>query len=670
MGISSPGIGSNLDVNGIVTKLMAVEQQPITLLDQKTASFNAKLSGFGTLKSVMSQFQSAVAGLANVSKFQGVNTSVADSSIATVTGSSAAAPGTYALEVSKLAQAQKLNAVGQASASATIGSGADTTLSFDFGSITGGTLDASGKYTGAAFTTGGTGVKTVTIDGTNNSLSGIRDAINAAGIGVTASIVNDGSSTPYRLSLTVNTTGAASSLKIGVSGDAAISSLLSQDPGATGGQNLSQTVAAQNSEFKLDGIAITKTSNNVNDALPGVTLNLAKTNVGAPTNVSITRDTATVVSSVNAFATAYNQVTQALKDASAYDPSTKTGAILNGESTVQSLQNQIRSVLTAPIAGGGNTYTLLSQVGVTIQSTGLLGVDSAKLQNAVTNNFSKVAGLFANVGSSSDALVTYNTAGAKTAAGAYAISVTKLATQGSTTAASAAGLTITAGVNDVLNVNLNGIASTVTLAAGTYASPDALATEVQSKINGNSVFLGATVTVAQNAGVLSITSKAYGSSSRAEITGGNGQANLKFDTGATTTSGADVAGTINGVAGVGAGQTLTGATGDPSEGLSLEVTGGALGARGTVNYSQGYAYQLNQLANSALSSTGSIAARTDGINASLRDIAKNKDVITARLTGIEARYRAQFTALDSLIGSMSSTSSFLTQQLANLPKIS
>ncbi len=672
MGISSPGIGSNLDVNGIVTKLMAVERQPISLLDKKAASFNAKLSGFGTLKGVVSQFQSALAGLANVSKFKGVNTAVADATVATVSGSSAAATGTYSLEVSKLAQAQKLNAIGQASNSIAIGSGATTTLSFDLGTITGGSLDASGKYTGAAFATGGTGVKTVTIDGTNNSLSGIRDAINAASVGVTATIVNDGSNTPYRLSLTVNNTGVASSLKLNVAGDAAISSLLSHDPSAAGGQSLSETVTAQNAQFKLDGIVISKTTNSITDALPGITLNLAKTNIGAPTAVNITRDTSTVVASVNAFATAYNQVTQALKDASAYDPSTKTGAILNGESTVQSLQNQIRSVLAAPVSGaaaGSSTFTLLSQVGVTVQASGLLGVDSAKLQKAVTDNFGQIAGLFANVGSTTDALATYNTATSKTAAGAYPLVITQLATHGATTAASAAGLSISAGVNDVLNVNLNGITSSVTLAPGSYDAAG-LATEIQSKINGNNSFLGATVVVSQSAGALSITSNSYGSTSHAEITGGSGQANLKFDAGASTASGFDVAGTISGVAGVGSGQTLTGATGTPSDGLSLEITGGGIGARGTVNYSQGYAYKLNVLANSVLSSTGSIAARTDGINASLRDIAKNKEALSARLASVEARYRAQFSALDTLISSMSTTSSFLNQQLANLPKSS
>lgn len=673
MGISSPGIGSNLDVNGIVTKLMSVEQQPITLLDQKTASFQAKLSGFGTLKSVLAQFQATLQGLSTSSKFQGTNATIADTSIATATGSASATPGTYSLEVSKLAQAQKLNAAGQLSSTAAIGSGATTTLSFDFGTITGGALNTTtGKYTGASFASNGAGVKTVTIDASNNSLSGIRDAINKAAVGVTATIVNDGSGTPYRLSLTVNTTGVSNSLKLSVAGDATLSSLLGQDPGVDGGQALSETVTAQNAQFKVDGIDVSKTSNTVTDAIPGLTLNLAKTNAGTPTTVSVTRDTATVTASVNAFVQAFNNTTQTLRDAAAYDPTTKKAAVLNGESSVQSIQNQIRGVLSAPIAGGASAFTVLSQVGVTIQKDGTLGVDSAKLQKALTNNFDDVAGLFSALGKTSDALVNYTGSTEKTAAGAYPVTVTQLATQGTTTAGSAATLNITAGVNDTLAVNLDGVTGTITLAPGTYASADALATEIQSKINGASEFtkIGATASVTQSGGVLSIKSASYGSTSNATITGGTAQSGLGFGSGVVSLAGLNVAGTINGATATGRGQSLLAATGDASEGLSVLIAGGGIGSRGTVNYTKGYAYQLNQLTTSILSSTGSIASRTDGINASIKDIAKSKDALNARLVVIEARYRAQFNALDSVISGLSTTSTFLTQQLANLPKIS
>lgn len=671
MGISSPGLGSNLDVNGIVTKLMAVEQQPITQLDLRTASFKAKLTGFGTLKSVISQFQTALQGLANNSKFQGSLTSVGDTTVATASASTSAAPGTYSLEVSQLAQAQKLNAVGQVSDTAAIGSGATTTLSFDFGTISGGAYNsAAGSYSGAKFTSSGTGAKTVTLDSSNNSLSGIRDAINAAGVGVTASIVNDGSGTPYRLSLAGNAPGISSSLKLSVTGDAALSNLLSHDPGKDAGQALSQTQVAQNALFKVDGISVSKSSNSVTDAIPGLTLALAKTNVGAPTSITVSRNTSTIVASVNAFVQTFNNTSANLQNATAYDATTKTGAVLNGESTVLSIQNQIRGVLSKPVAGGGSAYTLLSQIGVTIQKDGTLGVDNTKLQAALTSNFGDFAGLFSAVGRSSDALVAYGGSSAKTVPGSYAVNITNLATQGRTTAASAAPLTITSGVNDAINVTLNGVATSITLTAGTYATADLLASEVQSKINGAPAFsaIGANATVTQSSGVLAINSASYGASSAVTVSAGSGQTNdLGFGSG-TTTVGKNVAGTINGKVATGLGQTLTGATGDATEGLSILINGGTTGNRGTVNYTQGYAYQLNKLATGILASDGSIASRTNGLNASISDIAKTKVTISTRLVTTEARYRAQFTALDGVISSMSTTSSFLTQQLANLSK--
>ncbi|MDP9109227.1 MAG: flagellar filament capping protein FliD, partial [Pseudomonadota bacterium] len=123
---------------------------------------------------------------------------------------------------------------------------------------------------------------------------------------------------------------------------------------------------------------------------------------------------------------------------------------------------------------------------------------------------------------------------------------------------------------------------------------------------------------------------------------------------------------LNGVAATGVGQSLIGAVGSPAEGLNVQVSGGNLGARGTVNYSQGYAYQLNNLMTSVLGSDGPIASRTNGINTSLNSIAKSKDELNAQLVQTEKRYRAQYTALDSIISKMSQTSSFLSQQLAKL----
>lgn len=677
MGLSSPGIGSNLDVNSIISKLMAAEQQPIVALNRKEASYQAKLTGFGTLKGAISQFQNAVSGLADISKFQGVRASTSDSTAASVSATPSASAGTYSLEISKLAQAQKLAAAGQASMTSPISNGV---ITFDFGTIAlgaTGTFDAvSGKYTGAdrSFTSNGAGIKTVTIDSTNNSLSGIRDAINKANIGVTATIVNDGGASPYRLALSTTATGKSNSLKISVADDApgtstALSGLLNHDP--AGSQALSETLTAQNAEFKVDGIAVSKASNTVTDTIAGVTLNLSKTNIGSASSITVARDTASVTSSVNAFVKAYNDMSKTLKDAVAYNPETKVSAILNGESLVRSIETQIRGVLNAPIAGGSNNFTNLSKVGITIQKDGSMVVDSAKLQAAVDSNFGDLAGLFAVAGKSSDSLVAYTGASAKTMPGAYAVTVDLLATKGSTTGTAATGLTIGNGT-DTLSVELNGITADITLSQKSYGSAAELAAEIQTKINGAANFTSAgatlTVSVSDPGGVLTLTSNKYGSTSTAKITGGTAKTTLKLDAG-TVATGTDVTGTINGVTAIGSGQTLSGAVGNAAEGIKLEITGGSSGNRGTVNYSQGYAYQFNKIANGLLASDGMISSRTDGITASIKSLTKTRELANAKLVDIEKRYRVQFTALDLAIGKMSTTSSFLTQQLAALQKL-
>lgn len=668
MGLSSPGIGSNLDVSGIVSKLTAVDRQPIAALDVKAASYQAKISALSTVKSVLAQFQSAVGALASPSKFLQQKGAVGDATVASISATSNAVPGSYSLEVTQLAQSQKLNAAGQVSSTAAIGSGAATTLSFDFGTISGGTF-AAGKYTGATFTSAGNGLKTVTIDASNNSLSGIRDVINQAGLGVTASIVNDGSTTPYRLSLTSTLPGAANSLKISVAGDAALSNLLANDPAGT--QNFFETSTAQNALVKIDGISVSKPSNTITDAIAGVSINLLKTNAGTPTSLAISNDTSAAAAAVNSFVKAYNDANSTLSAATAFDKTNNKAAILNGESSIRNLQNTLRGVINNAVPGGTSTVTRLSQIGVSVQKDGTLAVDNTKLQAALTNNFSDVASVFSVVGKTSDALTSFVNSTSKTQAGAYNLTVSQLATKGSLTGYGIAGLTITAGVNDNLAVNVDGIAANVTLAAGTYASAATLATEVQSKINGSKAFINAAkaVAVSQTGGVLSITSPTFGSTSTVTVTGGTGAANLKLDGGSTSIVGLDVAGTINGVAATGIGQSLTAAIGNAAEGLTINVTGGILGARGKINFSKGYAYQLNELATTALASGSAIAARNEGLGASIKDITKLKAQLTLRADGHEAQYRKQFGALDTLIGKLNTTSSFLQQQLANLPKI-
>ena len=171
--------------------------------------------------------------------------------------------------------------------------------------------------------------------------------------------------------------------------------------------------------------------------------------------------------------------------------------------------------------------------------------------------------------------------------------------------------------------------------------------------------------------MFTVTSNTYGSTSSVSLTG-NGADNLFGGIGGaapatppTATAGVDVAGTIGGVASTGSGQVLSASSGDPI-GLSITVSGGALGARGMIDYSQGYATTLNKWATSVLASDGSLASRTDGIGKTIKDIGNRRAALETRLIAIERRYRTQFVALDTMLSNMNQTSTYLTQQLAKL----
>lgn len=383
-----------LDVPALVSQLMAVERRPIDRLDARIASYETKISSFGTISGLVSGFQTAATNLS--SGLQKIAASPSDPNVFSATAGSTAVPGTYAVNVSQLAQSQNLVAAGRTSSTDAIGDGTATTVTFDLGTInpntlSGGTL-IDGVYSGATFTSNGSGTASITIDGSNNSLEGIRDAINAAALGVTATIVNDGSGTPYRLALSSSSTGVSNSLKITTSGgDGTIDSLLGYDPAGT--QNLTQTLAAQNAKLTVNGIAITSASNTVSEAIQGVTLTIKNT-TATPANLTVARDTTAINTAASGFVDAYNALASQIKSRSAYAVDGKGSGALAGDGTLRLMQDQLRGIFMTPASGG--TLTTLSQVGISIQRDGSLLLDSSKLNSAMSANFSDVTHLFSS----------------------------------------------------------------------------------------------------------------------------------------------------------------------------------------------------------------------------------------------------------------------------------
>ncbi|WP_350281817.1 flagellar filament capping protein FliD [Nitrosomonas sp.] len=382
--LSSPGIGSGLDVSGIISKLMEVEQRPLTQLNTKEAKQQAQLSAFGSLKSALSSFQDSVKALAKPSLFNSFKATLADTTLATVSTSSSAAAGTHQIEVRSLAQAQKIKSETFTTTDTVIGSGS---LTIEFGTYSGGIFTANAEKT----------AKTITIDPAKSTLADIRNTINEANAGVTASIVNDGNGN--RLVISSKDSGLANALKISVNDtdgnhtDNAGLSKLAFDTSADGVRNMTETVAAQNAVMVIDGITVEKSSNTISDALEGVTFNLLKANPDTSTTLTIEKDKSSTEAAVKALVTTYNELEKTIGNLSRYDAANKQAAVLTGDSTVRMIQSRVRAMLNGnqSAAGGINS---LSELGISFQKDGTLALDNNKLSAVLNDPDKNIAAFF------------------------------------------------------------------------------------------------------------------------------------------------------------------------------------------------------------------------------------------------------------------------------------
>ncbi len=390
MAISSIGVGSNLDLATLLTNLETAESAPLTLIQSKATSYTTKLSAFSQVQSALNVLKTASDKLASPTFFQTVKAAVVDADVLSATPGETAVAGSYAIDVQQLAQSQSLVSTGQADSTTAIGSG---TIKLQFGAINGGTLDeTTGQYTGSTFDADVTRpASEIVIDSSNNTLEGIRNAINKANVGVTASIVNDGSGTPNRLVLTSTRSGEESTMQITVDGDAALQNLVGYDP--TGTQSMRQTTVGQDALLNVNGIDIRSSGNTVSEAIQGTTLSLST--VGK-TDLKLTSDTATVSTAITAFVNAYNSLQTTSAKLTAYDEDTKTGAALLGDQTLRTVMSRVRQTLTASQPGGANDMKVLSEIGITVQNDGTLAIDSTKLNKALSENMAGVASLFSS----------------------------------------------------------------------------------------------------------------------------------------------------------------------------------------------------------------------------------------------------------------------------------
>jgi len=667
------GIGSGLDLESLITGLVAAERTPTeSRLTRQEISLTAELSAFGLYKGALSSFQSSLAKLSTLGTFSQRLASSSDEDIVNISAGADAATANYDLAVTQLAKSHSLASGSYSSVSDTVGTG---TITIRFGSTDYTSPDPGPESYNSFSVNPEKGVATITIDSTNNTLEGLRDAINDADIGVSAAIINDG--TGYRLLLNSASTGEENSLEISVDdsgdGDDLNNSGLSSLAFNSGATNLSQTVAAQDAIFSINGLTINSSENTVNDVIDGVDLTLKNVTGATPISLSIAEDQASVKEAITDFVGAYNSFIETVNNLTSYNSDTGRAGVLQGDFSARSITSQLRQVLTNAVDGfGETTFSSLSEIGITTQVDGTLNVSSGDLDTVLASNFDEIVGMFAAVGFPSDDNIDFVSSSDQTAVTNHAINITQIATKGQLIGAVAAFPLDIDDDNDSFSIKVDGITSnSITLTQGNYTSGADLAAELQARINGDTALSGggATVTVTFNTDHFEITSDRYGSGSHVEVL--TVDANTSSELGLSViagTNGLDVTGTIGGVAALGSGQFLAGAVGSDAEGLKLLIQGGVTGDRGTVDFSRGIAHQLDALITNFLKADGALDSRTDGIQDRIEDIEDRRERLDFRMEALEARYRAQFNALDSLLAQLQSTGDFLTQQLASLPK--
>ena len=388
--VAVTGTGSGLDIDGLVAGLVAAERVPAeTRLNAREAKMTGLSTSFSSAKAAVTDFEAAANKLALASTFSHATASSSDTTKATISATSSASLGSYQLSVSSLATAQTLASSNFSATTDTLGTG---TLSIALGApvYTGSTPDTYSSFTQASSVD-------ITIDSSNNTLAGVRDAINNASAGVNASILKNGSN--YQLLLVSESTGAASSMSISVSGDSAgtdtDSSGLSQLVYSASANQLQQYAAGTDASFSINGLSVSSSSNTVTDVIDGVTLNLLSTTSSAIT-IDVKTDTDTIVADVQAFVDKYNAYASLFKDLTKYDATTGTAGALQGDSTARSVMSQIRSELGKSVTGLTGSYTSLADLGISIDKSGVMTFTQSTFKTAFAAAPTEVTGVFAS----------------------------------------------------------------------------------------------------------------------------------------------------------------------------------------------------------------------------------------------------------------------------------
>lgn len=516
-GIQSLGIGSGLLTTDLVDQLVKAERAPTELrLDRTEKRVEAQISAYGSLKSALDTLAASTGRLANAQGIQRVTSKSSNESALTATTNSLAEEGNYSINIQQTAQAHSLASKRYDAPTSTLGIGKVT---ISFGEIQ---YDADGKPASFSQNEKKTPFE-LDVTTENNSLGGIRDAINRANQGVRASLVNDGQG--YRLLLTSSETGKTSAMQIDVIGDPGLQSLTYSPLGNDPDMHMSQTQRGQDAELTVNGLAITSKKNTLDEVIRGVTLNLNQQGTG-PVNLSLERDVGGVVTQVEEFVEAYNEYRELYQSLVRFDPGSEVGGLLMGDANLRTINNQVRSMLGSIVEGlEDSRYRTLADIGIITDRNNNfnLKLDNNRLEAALRNNASNVAGLLSTNLTATGANVTVVTRTPDTKPGSYEVEITQAAKQATFAGLSTAKLDFSSpvvidGANSGFRINVDGRTANVDLRQGSYDSGEELALMIQNAIN-QSFTSGPSVSVGFDDlnQRFEITSSRFGSASEVSI---------------------------------------------------------------------------------------------------------------------------------------------------------
>ncbi|MGB6043638.1 MAG: flagellar filament capping protein FliD [Pirellulales bacterium] len=664
--LSIDGLVTGIDTTTIISGLLNIQQTQIDLLGVRRQTVLEEQNAFKGIEAGLLTLQSHTNRLSRIhdSVFQRKSVTSSHEDIVAATASESAAVGSYNIRVNSLAAAHQVATQGLADPDSAITEG---TIALQVGSGT---------------------TTTITIDGSNNTLQGFADAINDSGGDFTAAIVNDGtgSGTPFRIMLSATKTGAENAISI-------TNSLADSGGGSVKPVfDLGTPVQAAADASILIGsgagaLAVQSASNQIEDILPGLTLDLRGADSAQDITIVVGNDTEAAKDSINDFVSSFNDLMDYIDNQVRYDAETDQASLLLGNRSVTSIQDEVRLTVSNVVAGVATEMNRLTALGISFDARGHLNVDSARLDAVLSGNvegvdMSDVQRLFSLDGQSDNGNIRFVLAGDDTVESTtpYEVDILQAAERAQATATNTlAASTVIDGSNNQLTITIDGKTSgTLTLAAGTYTTEE-LAAHLESVMNADDELGTRSVAVSVQSDRLQITSDTYGSSSEVTIGSGTALVSLGFD-GSETDQGQNVVGNflVDGVAEIatGTGQLLIGdASNANTAGLQVRVTLNQsqvqAGSDANLSVSRGIASRLGQVLNGMLDSVdGKIKTVNDGFEDEAETIQQSIDRLSATFTTQQESLLKQFAAMEAAVGQLQTTSSFLATQLAGVANLS